>query len=320
MKSSTQEDLVHRYLLGDLQEEQQIALEREYFADPEMLERVWEIENALVDRYVRDRLNPDEKTLFERHYLASPVHRERVVFVTTLLETVDLHAERGRAGIGNKPAISWWSAFLVSLRGNSWRWAMMAAVVLLSGLSIVLLTERTQLRRQIDQLKAETSSQQQRTAELENEIAAGREQSDKLAGELARLHEASEGAESQPQTSPSETRSILSFVLTPMLMRSGGEAKQLKLSQATAAILLQMRVQQPDARVYQVDLRTVEGVKVWSRSSIKARPSAKDSSTVSVTIPAGKLGASDYILTLSATNGANETEEINRYFFRVSKE
>jgi hypothetical protein len=236
------------------------------------------------------------------------------------LEAVDSQAQGGRAVIGNEPAISGWSAFLTSLRGNSWQWAMMAAVVLLSGLSIVLLTERTRLRRQIDQLKAETSSQQQRTAELENELSASREQSDKLSGELAGLHEATQGTDSKPQTSPSETRSILSFVLTPMLMRSGGEAQQLKLSQATAAILLQMRVQQPGARVYQVDLRTVDGVKVWSRSSIKARPSANDSSTVSVTIPAGKLGSSDYILTLSATNGANETEEINRYFFRVSKE
>ena len=320
MKPGIQEDLVHRYLLGDLQDEQQIAFEREYFGDPEMLERVWEIENALVDRYVRDRLDPNEKTLFELNYLASPVHRERVVFATTLLKTVDSHAERRRAVIGNKPAISWWSAFLASLGGNSWQWATMAALVLLSGLSVVLLSERARLHAEIDQLKAETSAQQQRTAELQNEIAANREQSDELAGEIARLHEASEGAESQPQTSPSAMQSILSFVLTPMLMRSGGEAQQLKLSRATAAILLQMRVQKPGARVYQVDLRTVEGVKVWNRSLIKARPSAKDSSSVSVSIPAGKLGAGDYILTLSATNGANETEEINRYFFRVTKE
>ena len=320
MKPNTQEDLAYRYLLGDLKEEQQIAFEREYFADPEMLEHVWEIENALVDRYVRNRLNRDEKTLFERNYLASPVHRERVVFATTLLETVDSQAEKGRAVIENGPASSWWSALLASLRGNSWQWATMAAVVLLSGLSIVLLSERTHLRRQIDRLKAETSSHQQRTEELKNEVAASREQGDKLSGELARLHEASQSAESQPQTSPSETRSVLSFVLSPMLMRSGGEAQQLRLSKATAAILLQMRVQEPGARVYQVDLRTVEGVKVWSRSSIKARPSTKDSSTVSVAIPASTLDASDYILTLSATNGANETEEINRYFFRISKE
>jgi hypothetical protein len=318
MKQYTQEELVHRYLLGDLQEEQEIAFEREYFADPEMMERVWEIENELVDLYVRNRLSGDDKIMFERNYLASPVHRERVAFAISLLERIDSRRGSGRVVTGTGPAISWWSAFMASLRGNFLLWAAMAAVVLLSGLSIFLFSERARLHREIDQLKAETVSHQQRTEELENEIAATREQSDKLANEIVR--EESQTGASPTETPPRETRSVLSFVLSPMSMRSGGEAQRLRLSKATAAILLQMRVGQPGARVYQVDLRTVEGVKVWSRSSVKARPSTNDSSTVSVFIPAGKLAANDYILTLSATNGANETEEINRYFFRVSKE
>jgi hypothetical protein len=104
------------------------------------------------------------------------------------------------------------------------------------------------------------------------------------------------------------------------MMRSGGEAQQLKLSNETAAVLLRIKVEQPAARMYQVDLRTVEGVKVWSRSSVKARPIAKDNSTISITIPAGKLNTGDYILTLSATINANKTEELDRYFFRISKE
>lgn len=318
MKLDTQEELVQRYLLGDLQEEQQIAFEREYFADPEMLERVWEIENALVDRYVRGSLNRNEKILFERNYLASPVHRERVAFATLLLEGAYSRAERGRDVIQPGPAISWWSAFLASLRGNLLQWAAMAAVVLLGGFSILLLGERARLHRQIDHLKAETLSQQQRTQELEKEIAAAREQSDKRASEIAR-EEAQTGA-SPSEAPPRETRAVLLFVLSPMSLRSGGEAQRLKISKATAAVLLQMRVGQPGARVYQVALRTVEGVKIWSRSSVKARGLTKDSSTVSVTIPAGKLDAGDYILTLSAMNDANETEEINRYFFRISKE
>ena len=191
------------------------------------------------------------------------------------------------------------------------------AILLVSG-GIVLLGERARLHRQIDQLKAESSSQQQRAQELEKEIAAQRDQNDKLASELAR--EESQTGETPSQTAPRETRSVLSLVLSPMSMRSGGEAQQLKLSNETAAVVLQMKVGQPGARGYQVDLRTVEGVKVWSRSSVKAGPSTKDDSTISISIPAGKLDTGDYILTLSATINANETEEINRYFFRISKE
>ena len=44
-----------RYLLGDLPEIEQTAVEQEYFADPEKFEEVWAVENDLVDRYVRGR-------------------------------------------------------------------------------------------------------------------------------------------------------------------------------------------------------------------------------------------------------------------------
>ena len=67
-----------RYLLGDLPETEQTAVEQEYFADQEKFEEVWAAENDLVDRYVRGRLSRAERELFERNYLQSPKHRERV--------------------------------------------------------------------------------------------------------------------------------------------------------------------------------------------------------------------------------------------------
>ena len=42
-----------RYLLGDLPETEQTAVEQEYFADPEKFEEIWSAENDPVDRYMR---------------------------------------------------------------------------------------------------------------------------------------------------------------------------------------------------------------------------------------------------------------------------
>ncbi|HEV2668794.1 MAG TPA: hypothetical protein VG324_28005, partial [Blastocatellia bacterium] len=87
-----------RYLLGDLPEIEQTAVEQEYFADPEKFEEVWAAENDLVDRYVRGRLSRGERELFERNYLQSPKHRERVAVARKLLEAADRHvADCGRA-------------------------------------------------------------------------------------------------------------------------------------------------------------------------------------------------------------------------------
>src|SRR5215470_18820848 len=58
-----------RYLLGDLPETEQTAVEQEYFVDPEKFEEVWATENDLVDGYVRGRLSRRERELFERNYL-----------------------------------------------------------------------------------------------------------------------------------------------------------------------------------------------------------------------------------------------------------
>jgi hypothetical protein len=46
-----------RYLLGDLPETEQTAVELEYFADPEKFEEIWSAENDLVDRYMRGGLS-----------------------------------------------------------------------------------------------------------------------------------------------------------------------------------------------------------------------------------------------------------------------
>lgn len=102
-------------------------------------------------------------------------------------------------------------------------------------------------------------------------------------------------------------------------MRASGEPRQLKIPMETSAVLLRMKVQEPDGRRFQASLRTVEGGQVWSRSSIKARAQQRKGATVSVSIPASKIPAGDYILTLSAMNEASELEDINRYFFRVNK-
>jgi hypothetical protein len=70
MQTREQDERITGYLLvGRLTEDEQTAVEEEYFADPQKFEEVWAIENDLVDAYVRGRLPGGERELFERHYL-----------------------------------------------------------------------------------------------------------------------------------------------------------------------------------------------------------------------------------------------------------
>jgi len=47
------DELIAQYLLGELAENEQIAIEDEAFSDPEVKERIAAIEQDLIDEYVR---------------------------------------------------------------------------------------------------------------------------------------------------------------------------------------------------------------------------------------------------------------------------
>jgi hypothetical protein len=315
MKTDILEKRIYRYLLGDLPEEEQSALEQTFLADGEAFEQVWAVENELVDRYVRGGLTPAEKHLFEVNYLASPVHRERVEFAKDLVHYTDSNKE-SEADFGT--AHSSWSLF-AGWRANRFRWALVA-VALFAAMSVWLFTQNMRLREQINQLQQAEGFEQQ-IRELEKELKAQREQSDELAAELAYWRE-EQSPPDGPQTPADrgEHRSVISFVLSPLLMRGSSEPEQLRIPKEANAVLLKMNVQAPDGRNFKASLRTVEGNQVLIRSGIKARTKQTNGSAVSVSIPAAKIPTGDYILTLSAENKTNESEEINRYFFRVIKQ
>jgi hypothetical protein len=73
-----------------------------------------------------------------------------------------------------------------------------------------------------------------------------------------------------------------------------------------------MKIERGDSQRFRAAIRTVEGAQVWNQRSLNPLSGA-----ISVNVPANKLPLDDYILTLSAMTPAGETDEVNRYFFRV---
>src|SRR5688500_6089886 len=86
-----------RYLLGELSEGEQAALEKAYFEDPDVFTELTAAEEGLVDDYARDRLSPDDRARFERVYLADPRRRERVQFAQALITRLDGTEHSNRA-------------------------------------------------------------------------------------------------------------------------------------------------------------------------------------------------------------------------------
>lgn len=90
MKIDRSENLIRRYLLGELVEEDCAALEQELLMARGKFDQAWAFENELVDSYVRGEISRADRERFEDHYLASPLHRERVAIAKSFLTSIDL--------------------------------------------------------------------------------------------------------------------------------------------------------------------------------------------------------------------------------------
>ena len=78
------EQLLTRYLLGELPEEERSGLEAEYFADPELFARLLAAEDDLIDAYVRGALSTEARARFEERFCRNGDGVQRIAFANAL--------------------------------------------------------------------------------------------------------------------------------------------------------------------------------------------------------------------------------------------
>jgi len=296
MKRSEDKVMV-RYLLGELPEKEQVALEELCFTDNDTFERMWASENELVDDYVRDRLQRPERDRFESYYLASPVHQRRVQaakFLLSATATPELLqpslAERLRQWVGvfRLPQLALTGALVALAAGGIW-----------------LFLERSRLRDEVDNLRIENAVHKQREAQLQTANETQRT-------EINRLIEGSE-RQRDPLSEPAKPSRIFAFVLSPISVRSGA-GQSFVVPRDAQTVQLNLRAPSGEWTRYRAEIRNVGQRTAWS-----SRRLIGHGGSITVEVPAGRLPFDDYILTLSGVTGDGRTEEIERYSFRVMR-
>jgi hypothetical protein len=81
----TEEELLVRYLLGQLPEEEQDRVEDRYAVDEDFFEELLIIETELIDQYVKDELPGRARQQFETYFLSSPSRFERLDTARTMM-------------------------------------------------------------------------------------------------------------------------------------------------------------------------------------------------------------------------------------------
>ncbi|MGA9770055.1 MAG: hypothetical protein WBV94_13515 [Blastocatellia bacterium] len=103
MAKDDDQELIYRYLLGELPEAEQSELERRYFIDDALFDRLLTIEDELLKRYARNESSDEERQRLESHYLRSQTRRKRLMFTQALVRYLGSLSE----DVSHQRA-SWW--------------------------------------------------------------------------------------------------------------------------------------------------------------------------------------------------------------------
>src|SRR5215467_6514533 len=320
------EKVIARYLLGDLPEEQQVAIEDRAFTDKDYLALVTAVENDLIDEYVRNELSTTERRQFETRFLASAERRKRVEFAKALARVPVAATVPERTVVSEPSRWSWRDllyAFISGLNPAA-KFAVVAVMLLLLVGGAWLLTETLRLRSQLTQLQAQNQAQQN---DLQKQVEAERRRNEELNARLTQEKQQREQSdeslrqlsETGDATNPPPRPVIAALTLLPGLSRGGGEKPHLVMQEDARLVRLQIGIDPEEQyKTFAVELRTAAGRQVWTRENLTARTRGR-ARAVSLTLPASALKSGDYELRLSGRQEGGESEDIGFYYFDVKK-
>jgi hypothetical protein len=315
------DQLLKRYLLGELPAAEQRRLEEVFFSDAQAFERLAALEDDLIDDYVCDDLSASQREKFEKHFLVSPERRERLELAQALVTAVSEQPKRIAAA---QPAAPWWQAVLDFLlpQNPTIRFALVAAsLVILVSYGTKETLENNDLRRQLYQFQQSVESTKQQT---EQEISQARAQNEQLQNKLDAVRQQSARREQ-------ELTSLLEP--SPYVLKSGTRSGgapgpslgDLEVMADAQFVKLQLEFDKlNEFKTYRAVLQSdSEGTEIWSQGRLQARATNR-AKIVVLLLPAAifvhaEETEQEYRLTLSGVDDQDEFHAVEVYSFRVVK-
>src|SRR6266850_2699747 len=193
------EEIIARYLLGDLPEGQQTEIEDRAFTDEGLMQDILAVESDLIDEYVRHELRDSQRRQFETRFLASDERRRKVEFARALsavaseAEATEKDAQRPVV----RTPITWRDSLAAFVRvlSPAAKFAMAAAVLLMVFGGSWLLVQTYRSRGELARIRAEQQAAHDGQQTLEQQIASEPARNNDLAAQLQREKEARQQAE-----------------------------------------------------------------------------------------------------------------------------
>lgn len=320
MSSAEQErfddQVLVRYLLGTLPEEEAERFDGLSIADDAFAWRLNAVEDDLVDGYVRGELSGENLARFKEFYLSSPKRLQKVEFAEALSS---FGAKTATAAVpattvpGFKPK----QEFSRDLPARRWfspphfvpQWGFAGGALVLLFAAGYLLLDNVRLRRQTTAPEGSHAAFDQHEQELHRQLNDERAANVDLAKELDSLRE------SQPNLDHLKTVSAL--LLPPT--RGPGRIPSVSIADGTDLVVLLLTLESDDFPAYRVSLKdSATNQIVWLSANLEAAP-GNSNKIVAVSFPAHLLKQRNYALELSGVSSKEgRAELIGSYPIRVA--
>ncbi|HKV95331.1 MAG TPA: hypothetical protein VJW20_22490 [Candidatus Angelobacter sp.] len=295
------DELLTRYLLGDLPAQQAEQLDELSVADDEFAWRLNGVENDLVDGFVRGELEGGNLQKFQSAYLSSARRRQKVEFAAGLLELERRAALRAASPKRAKLSTGRWG-WLGAISFQQWGFAAAAVALLL--IAAFLFTDNLRLRRQVDWANSNSSEHEQ---QLQQELAQQRAANAKIQGELDLAHSSGQDLAQLKTVS----------LLLPPPTRGVGPVQSVSIHPGTDLVVVLLTLESDDFPQYRVALKDPATQREVWRSPDLSASSAAGRKAVAVSVPAKLLQQGHYLAELTGIRRNGGTEPIGDYPFGV---
>lgn len=305
-----QEKIWRRFLLGDVTETERARVEDEFLADEEKFVRLEIVEGELIEDYLSGDLTGADKSLFESEFLGTAERRERVNQMKIL---IDETTARKRAVVAVVLREKSWSETITAFfKGAVWQTACAASVlILLAAFGVWFFNRQNAIQPEI--VKTETPIPQPTISVTASpEILVPENSNSANKSNAAPKPSPTVSPEKKP--SPPQRTTLAIFVLQPGAIRGGASASRLRVAPQTNEIGLRLKLETNDYQFYTARVTTVDGAIVYTSPRLKS-----NQKSVLLQLPIRQLQCGDYIVELSGSNAAGQTESVNDYAFTLEK-
>jgi hypothetical protein len=276
------DDLLVRYLLGELPDDERERLQDAYFTDDVLFARLLVAEDDLIDAYARGTLTEAQRRRFEQRFGPSPVQARRLKFARLLQDAARVPSPKAAASPPRR--IPAWMA-------------VAAAVLLLAVLGAGFWAARRP--------KAPERVATAPTAIAPTEISR--------TPTAPALPSATERA---PTRRP--PLAVASLLLGAGTTRSGGAAAEVTLAPDTRGVDVRLEIGADvatESARYEIVIQAAAGAEVFRRGGLQVTGGTAPS--LQVRVPTDALTQRDYVVLLSAEALDGTRQYLRGYSFKV---